>query len=202
MAARRGQVILVALLVGLAVSLWRTVSVERDRHKLSGAYEQSQQLVAQLTQERTHLNAELSQAKQTMESQAGSLSNLQLELTSVQARLDDATSRIALLQDEQQKMHGQNAALTAKLDAAMAEKGALEVRLSSIKELKLAIRDVRRKHWNERWADYRARAQSQRDLDQEQLASGNRGFVVKQGRSTLSSSPRLQVHVLEPAESR
>ena len=99
-------------------------------------------------------------------------------------------------------MHGQNTQLTAQLAAAKAEKAALEAKLSSIKELKLAIRDVRRKLWNERWADYRALAQARREQDQEQLASGNRGFVVKQGRSTLGSSPRLQVHVLEPAESR
>ena len=202
MAARRGRVILIALLTALAVSLWRTVSVERDKRALSHSYEQAQQLVAQLTQERTHLNTELTEAKQTVETQAGSLSNLELELGNVQAKLTTAATQIASLQHEHEQMRGQNASLTARLDSAMADKAALEARLSSLKELKLAIRDVRQKLWNERWADFRARVYAQRERDQEQLASGNRGFVVKQGRSTLGSSPRLQVHVLEPTESR
>ena len=144
----------------------------------------------------------LTEAKQTVETQAGSLSNLELELANVQAKLTAAATQIASLQREQEQMRGQNTSLTARLDSAMTEKAALEARLSSLKELKLAIRDVRRKLWNERWADFRARVQAQLEKDQEQLASGNRGFVVKQGRSTLGSSPRLQVHVLEPAESR
>ena len=202
MAARRGRVILVILLTALVVSLWRTLVVERDRRALSSVYEQSQQLVAQLRTERTQLSSELTEAKETIETQAGSLSNLEMELASVQAKLDRAATQIATLQREHEQMRQENTSLTSQLGSAMAEKTALEARLSSLKELKLAIRDVRRQMWNERWADYRARVQAQRDRDEEMLASGNRGMVVSQGRSTLGSMPRLQVHVLQPEESR
>ena len=202
MAIHRGRVILAILLGALVVSLWRTVVVERNRREVSRAYEQSQQLVAQLRTERSHLSAELTAAKETIETQAGSLSSLEMELASVQAKLDNATTQIASLQRDHEQMRQQNASLTSQLDSAMAEKAALEVRLSSLKELKLAIHDVRRKLWNERWAEYRARVQAQRDRDQEMLASGNRGLVVSQGRSTLGSMPRLEVHVLQPEESR
>ena len=202
MAARRGRIVLAILLTALAVSLWRTVSVERDRRKLDRAYEQSQQVVAQLTGERDHLTTELAQSKQTVEIQAGNISNLNTELVSVQAKLNEATTQIASLQREQGQMRGENAELATRLDAALAEKNQLEFRLSSLKELRLAIKDVRRKLWNERWADWYAYVQARREQDQEMLASGNRGFVVKQGRSTLGSIPRLQVHVLEPEESR
>ena len=202
MAARRGRIVLAVLLTALVISLWRTLSVERDRRELNRAYEQSQQAVAQLTGERDHLTTELAQSKQTVESQAGSISNLNTELASVQAKLDEAATQIASLQREQGQMRGENAELATRLDAALAEKGRLEFRLSSLKELRLAIKDVRRKLWNEHWADWRAYVQARREKDQEMLASGNRGFVVKQGRSTLGASPRLQVHVLEPEESR
>ena len=202
MAARRGRVILVILLTALVVSLWRTLVVERDRRALSSVYEQSQQLVAQLRTERTQLSSELTEAKETIETQAGSLSNLEMELASVQAKLDNAATQIATLQREHEQMRQENTSLTSQLGSAMAEKTTLEARLSSLKELKLAIRDVRRQMWNERWADYRARVQAQRDRDEEMLASGNRGMVVSQGRSTLGSMPRLQVHVLQPEESR
>ena len=202
MAVRRGRIILAILLTALGVSLWRTLVVERDKRQLDRAYEQSQQLVAQLTNERAHLSTELTETKHTVESQAGNISNLNLELASVQAKLDAATTQIASLQRDQEQMHQENTALTTQLSSAVAEKTALEARLSSLKELKLAIRDVRRRLWNERWADWRAYVQAQREKDQEMLALGNRGFVVQQGRSTLGANQRLQVHVLEPEESR
>ena len=62
MAIHRGRVILAILLGALVVSLWRTVVVERNRREVSRAYEQSQQLVAQLRTERSHLSAELTAA--------------------------------------------------------------------------------------------------------------------------------------------
>ena len=80
-----------------------------------------------------------------------------------------------------------------------AEKQRLEAKLSSIKELKLAIHDLRYKMWNDRWAAWRAQVQNQRAEDEEALARGNRGYLLRDGVSTLArENLRLRVHVLEP----
>ena len=52
--------------------------------------------------------------------------------------------------------------------------------------------------WNERLAGWRAHIEASKIADQEQLAVGNRGFIVRQGTPTLGSRNQLQVRVLEP----
>ncbi|MBI2103963.1 MAG: hypothetical protein HYT90_00075 [Candidatus Omnitrophica bacterium] len=195
---QRGRVVLVVLGILLAASLWRTTAAERQRLQVAKTYEEAQQLIQQLTAEREQLSSELGTARQTTETQAGNVQSLQVELVAVQERLRETTDQIASLQREHAKLRQENTSLTAQLEQAASEKQALEAKLSSLKELRLAIRDVKQKMWAERWANWRARAQRQRERDEAQLASGNRGYVVKQGKSTLGASPRLLVHVLEP----
>ena len=198
MARQRSRAILVVLGVATAVSLWRTAALERQKHRLSNAYTEAQGLVAQLTQERNHLNGEMAAARQTVETQAGELAGLRHELEEVQGRLEQTMADIASLQQEQEQLRQHNASLSMRLSAVSAEKAQLEQRLSSLSELKLAIRDVKRKIWQSRWAAFRARMDQLRRDDLDRLASGNRGYIIRDGKSTLSSAARLQVHVLEP----
>lgn len=198
MATQRGRVILVVLGVATAVSLWRTVALERQKGRLSQAYTEAQDVLGQVTQERDRLNGELSTARQTVEGQAGQLASLQHELEEAEGRLERTVAELASLQREQERLRSQNSSLSMQLSALTAEKAKLEERLSSLKELRLAIRDVKRKIWQSRWASFRARIEQLRHEDQDRLASGNRGYIIRDGKPTLSPAARLQVHVLEP----
>lgn len=199
---RQGRVILAVLAVVMAASLWRTVSVEREKRAVSQSYEEAQRLVQTLTAERDHLSGELLEARQTVETQTGSLANLQEELAGVQARLNETIAQIASLQRDYAQLEGRNSSLAEQLQSAIVEKEQLEAKLSSLKELRLAIRDVKHKLRAERWAAWgtwwRERVQRAQEADETRLASGNRGYIIKQGKSTLGASPRLHVHVLEP----
>ena len=199
---RRGRLILAVLALAVVASLWRTVAVEREKREVAKSYEEAQRLVQELTAERDHLSGELLETRQTVEDQAGSLANLQQELASVQDQLNETLAQITSLQRDYTQLEGRHSTLTEQLEAAVAEKAQLEARLSSLKELRLAIRDVKHKLRAERWAAWgtwwRERVQRAREADQTRLASGNRGYVIKQGKSTLGASPRLHVHVLEP----
>ena len=191
--------IAVLVLALLVVSLWRAVAVEREKRQVTEAYQRAHQLVTQLAQERDHLNQELVGANHTVEAQAGDLKNLQQELKSVQQRLEETVTEIASLQREHQTLHQENAVLATELGTVKTEKQQLEAKLSSLKELRLAIHDVKRKMSTERWAAWRAQRERLKVEDQERLASGNRGYLVREGTSTLSAAgPRLHVHVLEP----
>jgi len=191
-----------ALAIVAVASLARAVWVEREKQRLARAYTEAQQLVSQLADERAHLSEELGQAQDTLEGQAGSLSNLEQELQEVQRRLDEKFTELAALQQEQQQLRQENVSLAQRLQSAQTEKQQLEAKLSSIKELRLAIRDVRRKLWQQRLASWQAywgeRAEARKRADQDRLASGNRGYVVRHGTSTLGAGPRLHIHVLEP----
>jgi chromosome segregation ATPase len=198
MAIRRGQVLVIGLLVVVAASLWRTTSVEQEKRQIAAEYAKAQQLVNDLSQERAHLNEELSGTKETVESQAGDISSLQEELKVVQEQLDQTISEMASLQQEHAKLRQENSSLSTQMASLQLEKQQLEARLSSLKELRVAIRDVKRKMWEQRWASWRARVEAQKRADQEALASGNHGLVVRNGASTLGTSPQMHVHVLEP----
>ena len=198
MAKQRTRAVLLVLTLLMGASLWWAVAVEREKHRVTEAYERAHQLVTQLTEERDHLNQELVGANHTVESQAGDLKNIQQELKGVQQRLEETMTEIASLQREHEAMRQQNTMLTTELDTAKTEKQQLEAKLSSLKELRLAIHDVKRKMSTERWAAWRAHVEHLKNEDQERLASGNRGYLVRGGTSTLGAGPRLHVHVLEP----
>ncbi|PIQ83875.1 MAG: hypothetical protein COV75_05295 [Candidatus Omnitrophica bacterium CG11_big_fil_rev_8_21_14_0_20_63_9] len=192
------RLIVFGLLIVAVASLWRATAVEREKHRIAAAYKEAQDLLNQIEQERTHLNTELSGARTTIETQEGSLDNLQQELSEVQTRLERTVSELSMLQEQYAKLQTENSSLNSQLSVVSSEKQQLEAKLSDIRELKLAIRDVKRKVWARRWEAWRARAASQREKDQEQLASGNRGYLVRGGAATLGSGPRMHVHVLEP----
>ena len=198
MATRRTRIILGVLLVLIVASLWRTVAVEREKRRIAASYDQAQQMVQQLETERAHLNTELGEARQTIEGQTGDITGLRGELEQVQTKLNQTVAEIASLQHEHEQLRRDNTSLSAQLSSVITEKQQLEAKLSSLKELKLAIRDVKRKLWDERWAEWRAYIEAFKEADQERLASGNRGYLVRNGVSTLGSRTKLQVHVLEP----
>lgn len=198
MAIPRSRIVLVVLAVIAAASVWRTASTEQQRRQLSSAYGEAQQLLDEVNRERDRLNSELSQARQTVEGQAGDMANLKEELSAVQGKLQETLAQITSLQREQAALRQQNASLSTRLSAATEERAQLDARLSNIKELKLAIRDVRRKVWQQRFAAWRARIEQLRHQDEDRLVSGNRGYLVRDGKSTAGPATRLQVHVLEP----
>jgi len=198
MAMQRNQIVLVVLVVAVAASLWRTLSLESQKHRITTAYNEAQQTLAELQTEHAQLNAELSSAKKTIQGQSADLSGLQNELQQVKDQLDKNMTELTSLQQQHEQLREHDASLTTQIGSLVSEKAQLEAKLSSIKELRLAIRDVRRKIWDERWAAWRAHVEEQRVADQRALAEGNRGFLVRGGLPTVGSSRTLHVNVLEP----
>ena len=191
MRSRVVQFVLAGLIILLAVSIWRMVSVDQERKRLSAAYTQAQQTLQQLETERAHLNDELVGAHETIEKQTGDLANLQQELKDLGARLERTTTELTSLQREHEQLRQSNASLAT-------EKQQLEAKLSSIKELKLAIRGVKRKMGEERRAAWQVHIQEMKVADTQRLASGNRGYLLRNGTPTAGSHATVKVHVLEP----
>jgi len=189
--------LLVGLLVALGVTGALALTATSEKRRLASAYANAQATLAQLEQERTQLDQELTAARQSVTTQSDSLTALEAELANLQASLQQAQHELSQLEQE-------NMTLSEQLDTLTQENQALEAKLSSLKDLKLAIRAVKEKLRHERWqawASYwNTRLEAQREQDQEQLAQGNRGFVVRHGVSTVgaASMTKLQVRVLDP----
>ena len=198
MAIRRGRVTLLALGVLLVASLWRTVAVEREKRNIAAAYDQARQALSHLEAEQTKLASELATSQTQMQQKTTENVTLQTELTGLQEKLQQTASELSILQREHEQLRESNASLTSQLSSISTEKQQLEAKLSNLRELRFAIRTVKRKMSEEHWAAWRTHIQAVRDADQLALASGNRGFVIRKGASTLGSGSTLRVQVLEP----
>lgn len=198
MAVRQRRVLVFGLVFVAVVSLWRMASVEREKRRLAKEHERIQQLVKQLEAEKGRLDAELTEARRMIEQQLGEITGLQEGLRGTQARLDTTVVKLTQLQREYEALLQGNESVKRQLSAVIAEKQQLEAKFSSLKELRLAIRDVKRKIWSARWTTRRLQIQTQREADQGQLALGNRGYLVRDGMPTSGASPKMHVHVLEP----
>jgi hypothetical protein len=78
------------------------------------------------------------------------------------------------------------------------EKTLLEQKMRSIRELRLAIHAVKQQMWAKRRHEWLAKLEVQRAEDERRLAEGNRGYLVRDGSTTLKSATKLQVRVLDP----
>ena len=195
------RIFLIGLTIVAVGSLWRAGTSERAKQQATSAFDESQALVRQLQEERTQLDGELTDVRQVVNTQSGEIKGLRQEVADMRRRMEGTATELAALKQEHKTMREREAQLEKELSATVAEKQELEAKLSSLKELRLAIKDVKRKMKSERQAAWRSRVQALRQADQELLASGNRGFIVRDGLPTLGSNVRLHVHVLEP-ESR
>lgn len=185
------------VLIGLAALACVAVKGELDKRKLAEGYAQAQATIRQIEDDWIRLNQELSEARQTVDTQSADVSQLHTQFDELQARLAQTATEIAQLRAEYAKLQDANTTLTGELAIATQQKEALASKLSSVRELKFALRDLKREIWKQRWQAWLDAIQTQRQ-ETTQLAQGNRGYVVRNGASTLSTVTRLQVRVLDP----
>ncbi len=179
------------LVVAALVSGLLATKLALDKQQLASAYAKTQAMLSQLQQEQTHLNQELTQARETTDTQASDLAALQM-------RLAKAEQEISRLQRDHEQLQQTNLTLAQHLTAVTQQNAQLEAKLSSLKELKIAIRLVNQRIQQEHRQAWLARIQARRDEDQRQLAQGNQGYVVRDGVPTIGFVTKLQVRVLEP----
>lgn len=188
---RARPTVLWLLAIGMLVTGGLAVKVELDKRRLVADYRQTQESLLQIQIERAALSQQLDDVRRTVETQTTDLSRMQQELARLQTTLQQAELELVQLRTATAQWQEANAQLTE-------EKAMLEAKLSSINTLKIAIRDLRHQMWRERWQAWVARLQQQRAASQTVLAQGNRGFVVRNGVSTLGAVTKLQVRVLDP----
>ena len=197
---RRGRTIITVMAIIVIASLWRTVSVEQKNLQDSKAYKELQTRVEQLQAERGDLRESLLGSRLQSKGQANNIGTIRQELQGVQEELNEALLEVASLRREYDRLHNENQSLTTRLSSVTEEKEQFEGKFSSLTELKLAIREVKHKIWTDRWARWSEPWKERRRLQQQadSTVTGNGGYVVRQGKSTLGGSPTVHVRVLEP----
>lgn len=184
MAKQRGRGLLWVLVVATVVSGGVAIKLTLDKRKLSADYASAQRTLAEL-------DHELDETRSIAEDQS-------TELDHLQARLSQAEQEVRRLEFEQKGFRQANAGLLQQLASVSQEKQLLEEKLHSIRELRLAIRNVNQQLWAKRRQQWLAKVDAQRAEDERRLAGGNRGYLVRDGVTTLRSATKLQVRVLDP----
>lgn len=163
---RIGLIILILSLV--SVSVWLAIELNNKRLQLND-------MQAQMNLERT---AKVSLQKEFFATK-NELDKVKIELDNTQKQLNDVNNKLAVTESNNAKL----------LD----EKKALESKLHSLKELKEAIRGVKREMWQERYQQILAEKEIQKEIDTKKLAEGNRGFLLKEGKPTYKPVVRIEV---------
>ena len=187
------RLVVTGLFLLSAASLWRSSSLEHQKRRLEREYGDARQLLSQVETERAHLHEEFLGTSEAFESQARILQEAKTEL-------DQTAHDLAALQREHDELRARHASLYSELDTLRRDHQQLQTRLSSMKSLRLAMKELKQQLHERRRLALAARARETKAAEEDRLALGNRGYVVRGGVSTLAkgNSVRLHVHVLDP----
>ncbi|TBR16638.1 hypothetical protein EPO66_04360 [bacterium] len=197
--------IIILLLLGLAVfGIVKYIILQREKYDLLESVKQMKVQLAQLENEKQGIKRSYEEEKALH--LAAQEKNVQLEgsLKSTQEQLDKITLDYQGLKEDVEKLNAEVSAVKAektflaeendelqvKLSGAKNENESLIARLTSIPELKKAIRELKKQMRN-------AGHEIKKKIMSEKKIIGNQGFVIKQGQPTVSSKVKIEV---QPAE--
>jgi uncharacterized protein YoxC len=169
-------------------SIYKYVSALKEKYELLKTLNEVKQQVQILENDKQSLLRELDKEKQLAdklnEQNAGLKENLKVSITRLtklfvevennQKSLDDLRAQFSLLKAENEALKDKTAELTSDNET-------MKAKLSSIAELKKAIREFRRQI-GKVGKEIQQKTQEGREI----LAAGNRGFLVKDGKSTAT----------------
>lgn len=186
------KVILIIFLLGITIfSVFKYVSslktlniLDHLKVQVAALEDERQDLLQTLEKER-----ELQQKfKVDLEASEEKLINLNEELTQAQKTIEELNSQVSTLKAENASFIKEKNDLSAQLTQIIREKDEFKRRLSSISELKKAIRELKRQmHQVSREIKRKTRPQTKKIIE------GNRGFLIKDGKSTYI--PRVKIEV-------
>ena len=136
-----------------------------------------------LNQDITGLKDNLAQSKERMV-------QIEADFLASQKTVENLNSEFSLVKAENTALRDQVQGLQLDISQAKAEREQMQQRLSSIAELKKAIKELRQK-------TRLAKRQVQNRVDmKEKMVSGNEGFLIKNGKSIFSGIIKIKVEPL------
>ncbi len=196
-----GRYIILTCLVVTAVSLNYAIGLKGEQRQMSAAYDEVKQTVVALEQERESLAQEIaaqlvSEIKGTDEAMEQSLGDeMTAELTALKEQLQQALESVVALQSENEDLKLAQNSLMMQVKVITTEREKLRTQLSSVDELKKALKVVKTRIQEEK---KKARLAEIRAEDDHDLLVGNRGYMVRDGQITTKKSTGMRVRVLEP----
>ena len=187
------RLVVTGLVLLSGASLWRSSSLEHQKRRLEREYAEARQLLSQVESERARLHEEFLVTSEAFEGQTRVLQEAKTEL-------DQTASRLTALQREHDALRERHVSLASELDTLRRDHQQLQAQMTSMQSLRLSMKELKPQLREQRQAALAMRTREKKAADEERLALGNRGYIVRGGVSTLAkgNSVRLHVHVLDP----
>jgi chromosome segregation ATPase len=188
---KKYKLILIVFLIGVIIfaifqyilSLKEQVLVlENEEQALLQTLENERQLKQKLVEENAQLQENLKPSEENLVA-------LDTDLNEAKNKIEELGSHIHLLKAENIALREKNASLASGLDSVVKEKDNLQAKLSSIVELKKAIKELRRQA-------YKVGQEIKEEIQNDIIMEGNRGFLLKEGKSTYSAKVKIEVKPL------
>jgi len=193
--------ILIALLVTLTLfSVFKYIYSIKEKYELLNILNQTKEQAAALENEKQNLLQELEKEKELQQkiSQENSalkdnirlseekLAKLDADFAQAQKAIEQLNSKFALLKAENTALIEKNSRVNNKLTQVSQEKDTLQVKLSSIAELKKAIKELKRQMC-------KVGMVIKEKVRTNKIIEGNRGFLIKDGKFTYPAKVKIEV---------
>ncbi|MFA5362043.1 MAG: hypothetical protein WC335_02180 [Candidatus Omnitrophota bacterium] len=162
-----------------SVSEKEKTQLKAELEEIKNKFSHQEELFGKILKEKEALNAELNDLRLELNQSEQLLRKSQLEK---QVFEDDARKAREALAAARERLR----LLEGKIIGLQEVKASLEVRLQSLRELRGRIRDLRRDA-------YLKKVEAQKEMDRVKLEKGNRGLVIKDGRSTLTGKRAVEI---------
>lgn len=185
----KGQ-IFSGILIGMAmVGVYRYAFLPKSSSDLISNFHAAQKELQALKSEKEALSKELEIRKQDSQG----IEQINAKLLEAEKALEELNVSVNMLKQENQGLKQDKDNLTLQVSSVTKERDALAARLKSFKELKKAIRDLKREIHLKKVAEWKEYVKKQKELDVQKLASGNQGYIVKSGKPTTTGKLSIEV---------
>lgn len=192
------------IMIGIAgFSLYQYATLMQEQAGLEADLSQAQEDIKLIELVRDNLNLDLEKAleaeKDLILENSGLKDQIKTEqdrftvaIREAQANMDSLAEQISISREESAALVSQIDGLKNQLSAADREKDRMAATLSSMDELKKAIKDLRRRtRQAKRFAPITIVADSEKQV--KEITLGNRGFIVRNGKLTYPSRVKIDV---------
>jgi chromosome segregation ATPase len=157
-------------------------ALEDEKSGLTKDLDREKEINSALNQDITGLKDNLAQSKEKM-------AQLEADFQASQKTVEDLNSEFSLVKAENTALRDQVQGLQLDISQAKVEREQMQQRLSSIAELKKAIKELRQK-------TRLAKKQVQNRIKIKEKILGNEGFLVKNGKSSIPGTIKIKVEPL------
>ena len=169
-------------------------SLEQENQNLLQSIEKEKELQQRLSAENTGLQENLQSAQERLNQIASELASAQEHIDGLNAKMTALSTENVALKEENEKSH----LLLAQVEV---EREDYKTKLSSVAELKKAIKELKRQARKVGVAIVRKVQEKKKALAKEYI-QGNQGFLVRDGKVTSQAVGKIKIEItpLPPSE--